>query len=352
VHVIVPEPGPLADRLSGAATVHVCNHILWATAQPTWLKRAKCVVYNTFVAAPRIARIARRINADVVMSNTITTVGGALGALLARLPHVWFVHEYGREDHGLSFVLGDRLTFALMRNLMRVCVVNSEVLHTRFREEFAGLDVHVVPLAVDAPAYTNGHQAGAQLRLVLVGAKTPSKGQHEAIASLAALTRRGCDAHLELVGRNENGHERQLMQLSEELGVSERVSFIEFDPNPAARFHKADVVLMCSRAEAFGRTTIEGMKAGKPVVGAAAGATPELIRHGWNGYLYPPGDTDELTKWLEACDEDRAGIAEMGRRGQEWARGTFNQERYGAGLEAALSSAVSERPGHRNEGLL
>ncbi len=339
VHVVVPEAGPLLDRLTGEVPVYECNHLLWATFEPTWVSRAKLVTYNAFLSGPRIARIARRVQADVVISNTVTTMAGALAASLARLPHVWFVHEFGREP----LMFGDDLTFHLMRNSMSLCLVNSHALKARFREPFHGLDVSVIPQAVDVPEATNGPEPGTQLRLILVGAKSPFKGQHEALQALARLARLGLDVHLDLVGPEEHGHEHVLKELAQQLSVTECVTFIPFHPNPSELIHKADVVLVCSRIEAFGRTTVEGMKAGKPVVGAASGATPELIRHGWNGYLYRPGEVDDLTKWIQACYYDRPAMREMGRHGQRWAREMFNRERYGALLDAALCNAVTGR---------
>jgi glycosyltransferase involved in cell wall biosynthesis len=344
LHVVLPVPGPLEDRLAPYATVHVCRHKPWLTFEPRRSKRAAWLSYNALVAAPRIARIARQVRANAIVSNSLTTMAGAVAARRAQLPHLWFVHEFGHEDHGLPFVLGPRLTFRLMRRWMRVCIVNSVAVQEHFHARL-GIDVRVARYAVEVPDTRLGHTppehtSGDPLRLILVGTKKPSKGQADAIRAIAALADQNLNLNLTLVGGSENGYEDELKALATELDVRDRIDFVPHTGDPFALILHADVVLMCSRFEALGRVTVEGMKAGKPIVGAAAGGTTELVRHGWNGYLYTEGDHADLARWLEACYHDRVALARMGEHGREWARETFNASRYGADLESAVETAL------------
>lgn len=339
LHVVVPVRGPLEERLAPYATVHVCKHKPWLTFEPRRAKRAAWLGYNALIAGPRIARIARQARAEAIVSNSLTTMAGAVAARRARTPHLWFVHEFGREDHGLPFALGPRLTFRLMRRWMRVCIVNSAAVQDHFRARL-GPAVQIARYAVNVPDWPTERAPGEALRLLLLGTKKPSKGQADAIRAVATLARRGVNLDLRLVGGSENSYEEELQALATALGVRDRVSFIPHAEDPFRLVCDADVVLMCSRCEALGRVTVEGMKAGKPIVGAAAGATTELVQHGWNGYLYAPGDSSDLAAWLEICHRDRSALARMGENGRDWAREMFNSRRYGAELEAAVEAAV------------
>ena len=49
----------------------------------------------------------------------------------------------------------------------------------------------------------------------------------------------------------------------------------------------AHVGLMCSECEAFGRVTVEAMRAGLPVCRTNSGGAPEIIDPGVNGLLSP-----------------------------------------------------------------
>ncbi len=101
-----------------------------------------------------------------------------------------------------------------------------------------------------------------------------------------------------------------------------------------------DVALTCSRDEAFGRVTVEAMKRGRPVVGAASGGTAELIQDGRTGRTYPPGDPAALAGAVEALlgdDEHRARIAEAGRR---FAARTFTADRHAAAFARILDEVA------------
>ena len=73
------------------------------------------------------------------------------------------------------------------------------------------------------------------------------------------------------------------------------MKFFGYVENTLPLIRGADVLLMCSRYDAFGRVTVEAMKLGKPVIGAKSGGTTELISEGFNGLLYTSGDHMELT---------------------------------------------------------
>jgi glycosyltransferase involved in cell wall biosynthesis len=107
---------------------------------------------------------------------------------------------------------------------------------------------------------------------------------------------------------------------------------------------RADVVLMCSRSEAFGRVTIEGMLAGKPVIGSRSGATPELIQDGVTGLIYEPRNYKQLAQKIEYLYANPEKTALMGQQAKEWAMATFGQARYGDDLIRLLSEFSEVAP--------
>jgi glycosyltransferase involved in cell wall biosynthesis len=338
-HVVLPRDGPLAERLREWAGVQVIAHNPWLATQRSPVVSARWAQYNLRRAAPDIARFARRIAADVVLTNTMTVPSGAVAARLARLPHVWFIHEFGWEDHGLRYLIGLRPTLLLMRALTDLFLVSSDALRTFHAPRLEGRPVHVVRYAVEVPNIPVSSAGSTGFRAILLGAKLPGKGHIDAIAAVAELARTGVDAQLDLVGGGSEEYEAELRRKVRREGLDDRVRFLGFREDALSLLASSDVALMCSRSEAFGRVTIEAMKLGRPVVGSASGATPDLIRHGWNGYLYRPGDAGDLAHWLRALYENR-GTA-MGRNGREWARTQFTVEGYGAGLERELSDVLT-----------
>ena len=62
----------------------------------------------------------------------------------------------------------------------------------------------------------------------------------------------------------------------------------------AAAYASADVFAFPSTTETLGLVALESMASGVPVVGARAGGIPDVIADGENGFLFEPGDADEL----------------------------------------------------------
>lgn len=337
VDVVLPGDGPLQSRLSGIAAVHVVPHNPWLTESASVITAVRWMGYNVAVASRNLARLAVQIDADVVVGNSLATMASALGARLARRPHVWCICEFGDLDHGAWFILGKRPTFAAMERLARLCIVPSDALRRCFSARLPRVDLRVAPNAVSVPRVRRTRAAeDTCFRFLVVGRKTASKGQMDAVLALPALAAAGRNVELWLVGGGDPEYEQALCTVAREQGVAPLITSLGFDPNPFTQICNADAVLMCSRAEAFGRVTVEAMKAGKPVIGSATGATPELVRHGWNGFLYRHGDVHDLARWADVLYCERATARAMGQRGQRWATEVFNDETCGSALEAAL----------------
>lgn len=75
-----------------------------------------------------------------------------------------------------------------------------------------------------------------------------------------------------------------------------------FDKNKIAAFMESDLYLMPSRSDAYGIAFLEAWSAGKPVIGAKIGATPEVIQDNIDGLLVefdnPYNIADQVVKLL------------------------------------------------------
>jgi glycosyltransferase involved in cell wall biosynthesis len=350
--VVLPREGQLRDRLTAASEVKICPHNLWSTnrSQPI-STAARWLLYDVLVAQRKIVELARATQVDVVATNTISAPTGALAAWRAGLPHVWIIREFGKLDHGGKFLLGERLTMRMIDALSDRVLVHSEALRKYFARWFAASKLQLVTYAVSVPrARREDSDTDRPLRLVLIGQRSVSKGQRDAVLAVGVLAAAGVRVELDLVGRADAKYEEMLRRLARAAGVAGHVRFLPFDTDPFSVVARADVALMCSRSEAFGRITVEALKLGKPVIGAAGGATPELVRHGWNGFLYPPGNATALADCIRLLGQDRGRAKEMGRRGQAWARETFTLDACGNDLEAALDEVV-RRSGSRKRAI-
>jgi glycosyltransferase involved in cell wall biosynthesis len=59
-----------------------------------------------------------------------------------------------------------------------------------------------------------------------------------------------------------------------------------------------NVIALCSLTETLSLAAIESMALSRPVVHSNVGGASEMIRPGWNGFLFPVGDTQALVATL------------------------------------------------------
>lgn len=163
--------------------------------------------------------------------------------------------------------------------------------------------------------------------LLLPGRGTRLKGHAWAIRLLAALRDEGVDARLCLLGVRETGRGHycvELETLAQSLGVAEAIALLPPRSDIAEIYAVSDIVLQLSeKPEAFGRTVMEALASGRPVLGWKHGGVGELLsRH------FPQGavtvfDEEALVRtareWLagkapEVPDLREDGLARMQAR--------------------------------------
>lgn len=126
------------------------------------------------------------------------------------------------------------------------------------------------------------------------------------------------DAHLELAGEGEQ--RPGLEKLARALGVAQRVRFLGYVPDEDLRaaYLRADVFCQPGTAELQSLVTLEAMAASRPVVLADAQALPHLAEDGVNGWLFTPGDAQDLARKLAlvlgAPPEERERMGRESRR--------------------------------------
>lgn len=164
--------------------------------------------------------------------------------------------------------------------------------------------LRVIPRGIDPAAFPPAPRPGLEARqwaaaqhpvlggegplLLLPGRGTRLKGHADALALLARLRGDGMDVRLWLPGAREAGRGAYIAELEARaaaLGIGEALAFTAPTDAIARAYAASDLVLQLSRKpEAFGRTVIEALSVGRPVLGWDHGGVGELL-----GRLQPAG---------------------------------------------------------------
>ncbi len=273
-------------------------------------------------AARIIAAYAKAKRIDVIHSNSSVIAVGVLVSKMTGIPHVIHIREFRDLDFNFCPAVPEKWLAALRNRYTNayLCVSRAVADHNVLLD---GNKKRVVYNGIDRKNYfeRGERKPGEPVRFLIAGRVSPAKGQDEAVKAAAILAGRGIDGFtLSIAGSGE-------LSAPVPECVKDRVKLLGFiDDMPSVR-RNMDVELVCSRAEAFGRITAEAMMGGMPVIGSDTGGTPELIRDGETGFLYPYGDAEALADRMAYFISDPEKIGEMGKKAQEYALTHFTIER-------------------------
>jgi glycosyltransferase involved in cell wall biosynthesis len=145
------------------------------------------------------------------------------------------------------------------------------------------------------------------------------KGQDTLIRAMARVRREIPDVRCLLVGDtspSDREYGQSLHALVASLGLDKQIVFTGFQRNVGDFLMMVDVMVHASvLPEPFGRVILEAMACKKPVIGARAGAIPEIVEEGRTGLTFPPGDAGSLAEAIVSLISDRDRIRRFGESG-------------------------------------
>ncbi|MEO6231201.1 MAG: glycosyltransferase [Ferruginibacter sp.] len=282
-------------------SVKIIKYYSWA--QPMHVSGKKHIYsfrkkIRNFFAVKQIASVIKEWRPEYFATNTITTVVGAIAARKTNTKHIWFVHEFGEEDHGFVIAGNFKKGAGLINSLSNKIVFNSYAVSRKYLD--------IVPdqksFIVDNPVLIknvplNTKDKPAIFSLVMLGQMAASKNHKEAILAIELCRQQGIDCCLEIIGKAENkSYEEELKHLIKSKALETVIHFSGQVEHPETFLLHHHALLMCSNKEAFGRVTVEALKCGLPVIAANTGGSLEIIKDGDNGYLYEAGNPSSLAE--------------------------------------------------------
>ena len=310
---------------------------------PSRAAGAALVAAYTVPSALRLARVARRVGADLLHSNGLKAhvLAGLAGRLTGRAV-VWHLRDFPPEG------LVGRMFRLAARRLPGLVLANSHAVASAIRfTNSARPTVIVLHNPVDLDRFRPGPAAGRVRSELGVGAETPLVGMvahltpwkgHEDFLGIARTVSESVPAARFVVAggpvyetAGHEGYEESLRRRAAHLGLVERVSFLGARDDIPDVLAALDVLVHCpTAAEPFGRALAEAMAAGRPVVAARSGGIPEIVRDGEDGYLVPPRDLVAFTGAVLRLLRDRELRARFGSAGRRRAESLFSPGAYAA----------------------
>jgi glycosyltransferase involved in cell wall biosynthesis len=172
-----------------------------------------------------------------------------------------------------------------------------------------------------------------------MGRLTHEKGFDLLVDAFAKVNKRCSDWALAILG---DGPERAgLEDRIRNLGLSNSVFLLGLRKDPFPYLRAAGLFALSSRREGFGNVLAEAMACGLPGVSFDCPSGPtEIVTHGEDGVLVPPGSVEQLAQAMIVMIEDPERRHRMARQAQESAR-RFHLDRIVQEWEATVFARFS-----------
>lgn len=294
-------------------------------------------------SVPQMVRYLKRKRIDIVHTNDGRMHGSwGLPAKLAGCKFIWH-HRQGPDAKGANFIaplLADRIlsvsAFSRPERPIRAIDSRFQVVRSPF-----GLDPNTPDRAACHSALCK--ELGLPKDSVLVAyfgvlndRKRPVHFVEAVKAVRDAMPTR--PVHGLIFGKVEaegSGLDQACIDRAAALGISANLHMMGFRDPPGPAMAGVNALLITALDEPFGRTLIEAMHLGTPVIATRHGGNTEAISDGETGFLVDPWDTDAFAAPVRDLAEDAAIRARITDAAQQDVRG-----QYGLDVHVAKTTAV------------
>lgn len=358
-HLIVPGEGALKERAerAGAVTwILPWPGVIEATGEtaslPSPLRLLRLAAHLRSFAA-QFYELLNEIEPAVLITNAVKA--HAMGALVRKrmnVPLIWYMRD-GLEERAIS-----RKLLALLSRRCDLAICISRYVAAQFRRYVSSsVPTQVVYNIVDLSRFRPGTAPAKDLRkdsdeiwFGIVGAITPLKGHDIFLDAAKGVLNRLPNARFVIVGNNpyvtEEGlrYEDSLRYKVANSALRQRVKFLGFRNDMPNVFSQLDVLVQPNRGpEGLGRSVLEAMACGVPVIATNKWGPAELIEQSSAGLLFCPMDKEQLMTHMLTLGEGESLRRIMGKNGHDWIQRNLVAADLAEQIDRILANAIGSR---------
>jgi len=366
-YVVIPSTGPFTKALSALGIPFTCGAVqrwiffpkpmtLRAILRRPWrlLNHPYLLALVSWLYLPArivlLTLLMRRQRIDLTYTNTATIIDGALAARLCGIPHIWHLREAVENNSDLTSPLPVGWLPGFTLSHSDAVIVNSADLARRLFGDAPSSEVKIVHNGIDPASYQADQSEPAlpslpaETRLAAVcGALQERKDILTYIRSAAHLRDSHPDLHHLIIGQ---GHANYLSRIEEEIVKHEltgRVHLLGYRDDLPALLSRINVLVSTAVHEPFGRTLIEAMAAGKPVVATRSGGPEEIIVNGESGFLVDVSDDAAIAERISRLLDDDTLYTMISRAARTRVANNFDIKVCIRKIEQIFDQALSDR---------
>jgi glycosyltransferase involved in cell wall biosynthesis len=272
----------------------------------------------------RIAKFARELELELIHAHTPRSA--MIASLVARrlgIPWVFHVHSPTARDSTRSWInrVNDWIERVSLFRCDHVITVSRSLRREMLSRGFARSKLSCIPNGVvcqdPIDPFTRINQT--EWNLGMVALIRPRKGIEVLLEALAIVVRDNHHVKLDVSGPFEtSAYEAEVLKLVDKLQLQGVVRFRGFTQDVPAAMRTLDgMVLPSLFGEGMPMVVLEAMALGVPVIATRVEGTPEVVRHGMEGYLATPRDPKSLATEILRFVSSRSAWTTMSQKAVE-----------------------------------
>ena len=304
---------------------------------------------------PRLARLLRRLRADIVHGYLFDAeLAARLAGRLARTAAV----GNSERNTDYRFKRIQLVAHALTRRCVDFYIANSHA-GARFSQRTLNNPrrwYYTVHNGVDTSRFRPGDRAAARRQLGLgddefvigmFGSFKEQKNHPLLFAAVRGVLDQHAHTRLLLVGDELAGglhgstdYKRRTLELAEELDLVRHAVFLGNRDDVENLYPACDVTALPSLFEGTPNVALESMACGVPVVATAVSDNAYVVREGETGYLVPVDDPERYSGRLLELARDARLRDRLGAAARRWMESEFSGARLAAKTEAVYRDVL------------
>ena len=330
--VIVPYNGKLVEELKKKNIKVYISPILKLhrnVFKPlNFLKFIKEFVFAFY----NLIKINRKYQFDIIYSNTLAVLIGALFSRAYKIKHIWHVHEIIEHPKSIA-----NLYPKLLNGFANSIVCNSNSTKNNLIKRLVALNkkttvIHNGLYHLNEINFSKEtKESNTSLTFGIIGRISHLKGHKFLIKTLKNNLSK-YNYKLLIVGSpvpKQEAYLEDVKQLINSPLLQNKIEIIPFQQDLSLIWQKIDVLIVPSiEPESFGLVAVEAMLAKKPVIGSNHGGLTEIIVHEETGLLFKPNSEEALAHAIIDLINHPEKRKSFGEKGYKRAINEFSIDKY------------------------
>lgn len=309
--LLIPCEGLLSNELKKNNIEYVTSLFFLSLCDTSsiicWAKGLIRVLINPVFYLFAYAKVRYKFNKiDIIHSNSSVIHIGEFFNLISGIKHVKHLREFGSIDYNLNYALGKWLQKKINNWFVNQNIAISDSINKHYTKiGFKNIITIYNGISDDRIYKKNICEKRDYTNIICIGVINEKKNQKQVVESVISIIentpQKIC---LYLLGGDNSIYAESLKRYVIEHNAEKYVIFCGYKKDISTEISNADIAVVPSLNEAFGRVTIEYMLNHIPVIVSNKGANVELVENHISGLVYNIENTSSLEKCILRLCED------------------------------------------------